>query len=99
MARSAHLVLLRVETVGAGMTPAIAPARMRLAFKIDIAFSRYRNMTRIASRRIYVLGNITTHIEIFIRPFTLEVRALVRNALHVGWLFLCKNCCAKNPVD
>ena len=67
MARSAHLVLLRVETVGAGMTPAIAPARMRLAFKIDLAFSRYWNMTRIASRRIYVLGNITTHIEIFIR--------------------------------
>jgi len=48
------------------MTPAIAPARVRLALKIDIAFSRYRNMTRIASQRIYVLGNITTHIEIFI---------------------------------
>jgi len=88
------------------MTPAIAPAGVRLALKIDIAFSRYRNMTRIASRRIYVLGNITTHIEIFIRRQNqirfhkrfLSIAGYVgaRDALHVDWLLLCKNCLASN---
>jgi hypothetical protein len=48
------------------MAPAVASATVRLALKIDIAFSRYRNMTRIDSRWIHVLGSDTIQVEIFI---------------------------------
>jgi hypothetical protein len=46
------------------MAPAVAPATVLLALGID--FTRYRNVTRVVSSWIRVLGNATTRIEIFV---------------------------------
>jgi hypothetical protein len=48
------------------MTPPIAPATVLLAPAINILFARYRNVTRVVSRRIHVLWNDTTRIEILV---------------------------------
>ncbi len=48
------------------MAPAVAPATVLLAPGINIAFAGYRNVTRVVSRWIRMLGNATTRIEIFI---------------------------------
>jgi len=49
------------------MAPAVAPATVFVAPGINIAFACYRNVTRIVSRRrIHLLGNATTRIEIFV---------------------------------
>jgi hypothetical protein len=48
------------------MAPAIAPATVLLAPGINIAFACYRNVTRIVSRWIHMLGNAATRIEIFV---------------------------------
>ncbi len=91
------------------MAPAVAPATVFVAPGINIAFACYRNVTRIVSRRIHLLGNDTTRSEILVccknricfHNFSFHAGGYVvmRNALHSGWLFLCKNCCAKNPLD
>jgi hypothetical protein len=47
------------------MAPAVAPATVLLAPGINMAFACYRNVTRIVSRPIHLLGNATTRIEIF----------------------------------
>jgi len=48
------------------MAPAVAPATVPPAPEINIAFARYRNVTRVVSWWIHMLGNATTHIEIFV---------------------------------
>jgi hypothetical protein len=48
------------------MAPAVAPATVLFVPAINIAFTRYRNVTRIANRWIHVLGNDTTRIEILV---------------------------------
>jgi hypothetical protein len=64
------------------MAPAVAPATVLLAPGINIAFACYRNVTRIVSRRIHMLGNATTRIEIFVRC---QNRACFHNSsFHAG---------------
>ena len=52
--------------IRARMAPPIASATVLLVPQIDIAFSRYRNLTRVDGRWIYVLGNGTIRSEIFV---------------------------------
>ena len=42
-----------------------------------------------ASKYSFIVRTVSVFIT---APFTLEGTAGMRNALHVGWLFLCKNC-------
>jgi hypothetical protein len=63
--RSAESRLPLFKTTCARMAPPIAPATVLLAPGINIAFACYRNVTRIVSRPIHLLGNATTRIEIF----------------------------------
>jgi hypothetical protein len=48
------------------MAPAVAPATVLLVPGIDVVFTRYRDVTRVVSRRIHVLWNDTTRIEILV---------------------------------
>jgi hypothetical protein len=89
------------------MAPPVAPATMRLAFKIDIAFSGDRDVTRIASRWIHLHPSDSTLIEIFIHrrnnicfhsrsSFRLKGTVATEKALHLDWLLLCKYCAVQN---
>ncbi len=48
------------------MAPAVAPATVPPAPEINIAFARYRNVTRVVGWWIHMLGNAATRIEIFV---------------------------------
>ena len=54
------------KAIWAGMAPPVAPATVPLVPEIDVLFTRYRNVARVASRWIHALGNSTTRSEIFI---------------------------------
>jgi hypothetical protein len=64
--RSAEPRLLLFKAIWARMAPPIAPATVLLVPDINVLFTRYRNVARVASRWIHVLGNSTTRSEIFI---------------------------------
>jgi hypothetical protein len=63
--RSAESRLPLFKAIWARMTPAVALATVLLASEINIRLVRYRNVTRVIGRRVYVLGGDTTLSEIF----------------------------------
>jgi hypothetical protein len=62
--RSAEFRLPLFKTTWARVAPAIAPATVLFAARIN--FTCYRNVTRIVGRWVYVLAGRTRRSEIFI---------------------------------
>jgi hypothetical protein len=55
-----------LNTIAAGVTPAVATATVFPRNKVDIVFRRDRNVPRILGRRIYFVRRETARPEIFI---------------------------------
>jgi hypothetical protein len=66
LGRSAESRFPLFKAIWARMAPPIAPATVFLAPAINILFARYRNVTRVVGRWVYVIGGQTTRSEIFI---------------------------------
>src|SRR5438093_1334444 len=78
--RRAESRLPLFKAIRARMAPPIAPATVVLVSAINILFARYRDVTRVVSRRIHVLWNDTTRTEIFIHQYSDDELSLTKVA-------------------